>query len=219
VFSENPRDGCREIVDDGVCPRAVRRREFKRLSVPSPHQHSTSADGARRQHIVPSIADNDRARQIESEILRGPAQQPRRGLAAITPAAVLAHGGIRMVRAVIEAVEAGAAEPKPALDRGVRLRDERFGEEPAGDAGLVRDDDDRQAGPIEEPDRVDSKGKKLQALYRIELAGLLDERAVAIEKHCRRHLRCAPCAGSAARARCRLTLAATASTVIPFMQR
>ena len=49
-------------------------------------------------------------------------------------------------------------------------------------AWLVTHDHD-EAGAVQQPDRVDAVGKEADAIEAIEIADLLDERAVAIEKH------------------------------------
>ena len=99
------------------------------------------------------------------------------------------------------------------LDVRVHRVDHRLGEEPAGDAGLVRHHHDAQAGPVERPDRVDALRVQLDALGPIEIADLLDERAVAIEEH-----RLAPHQPASSRSPA-LPPRARVSTVMPRMQR
>ena len=87
-----------------------------------------------------------------------------------------------MVRTIVIRVDARAAGLEQAGDLPVHLVDDRLGEEPARDARLVGDHDDAQAGAVERADRVDAPGIELDTLGPIEVADLLDERAVAIEK-------------------------------------
>ena len=60
--------------------------------------------------------------------------------------------------------------------------DERLVEKAAGDARLVRGDDDGEPGAVEQPDGVDPEGENIDALEPIEIADFLDQRAVAIEE-------------------------------------
>ena len=90
----------------------------------------------------------------------------------------------------------------------MHLVDHRFGEEPARDAGLVRDEDDAEAGAVERANRVDRPGIERQALDAIEIADLLDDRAVAIEEDG---------AGLTGGHIIRLAAAATAATEMPRM--
>ena len=54
---------------------------------------------------------------------------------------------------------------------------------PARDGRLVGDDDRGKAGAIEQPDRIGGPRKEREQLEAIEVAALLDQRAVAIEEH------------------------------------
>ena len=96
-----------------------------------------------------------------------------------------------MVRAVVEAVDAGAARLEPRGDVPVGLGDERLLDDAARDARLVRDDDDGEAGAVQQPDGVDAVREEDQPLEAIEVSRLLRSGAVAIEKHGRRLMRIA----------------------------
>ncbi len=54
---------------------------------------------------------------------------------------------------------------------------------PRRDPRLVGDDDHGEAGPVEQPDRIDRERKERQALEPLEIPGLFDDRAVPIEEH------------------------------------
>ena len=67
-------------------------------------------------------------------------------------------------------------------DVTVGLGDERLVEHPARDPRLVGHHDHGEAGAVQEAHGIDAVGKEHQPLEPIEIAGFLDERAVAIEK-------------------------------------
>src|SRR5262249_25753911 len=72
---------------------------------------------------------------------------------------------------------------QPGRQLAVDLVQDRFRQEAAGDARLVGDDDDSEPRPVERADGVDRPGKERDARARIEVADVLDHRAVAIEKN------------------------------------
>ena len=60
---------------------------------------------------------------------------------------------------------------------------ERLVDDAAGDRRLIGDDDRGEAGALEQPQRVGRPREDVEELEPIEVAALLDERAVTIEKH------------------------------------
>ena len=96
--------------------------------------------------------------------------------------------------------------------------EKRLVDDAAADGRLVGDDDRREAGALEQTQRVGGPRKQREQVEAIEVAALLDERAVAIEKDGRPLIDCL----SAVRlgTRHQLThVANTRSGVRPFMQR
>src|SRR5262245_37677811 len=87
-----------------------------------------------------------------------------------------------MVRTIVIRVETGA--PRCEQRRYVRMHDlqHRFVEEAAGDARLVRYQNHPEAGAVESADSGNRIWIQLDALRSIQIANLLDEGAVAIEK-------------------------------------
>src|SRR3954463_1566764 len=69
----------------------------------------------------------------------------------------------------------------------MHLLDDRLGEEAARHARLIGHHDHADAGAVERPDRTAAPGVQLHALRPIEVADLLDDRAVAIDKGRRVH--------------------------------
>ena len=101
----------------------------------------------------------------------------------------------------------------------MRLGDERLLEDAARDPGLVGDDDHGESAAVQQPDRVHAVGEEHEPFEAIEVPGLFDQRAVAVEKYGRPVQHCVfepspACASSRA-----ATAPKTASGVMPFMQR
>ena len=88
-----------------------------------------------------------------------------------------------MVRTIVIRVDARAAASQQRRQMPVHLVDDRFGEEPARDAGLVRHHDDGKAGAIEQRGPHRSTRDRTRRVDAIEVADFLDEGAVAIEEH------------------------------------
>ena len=90
----------------------------------------------------------------------------------------------RMMRAVIPAVEMGAAARRAAGDRRVQLADELAVGSACGDAALVGDDDQRVAGALE---AAAARRRSTDTASRCDssrqIADVVVHRAVAIEEH------------------------------------
>jgi len=87
------------------------------------------------------------------------------------------------MRTIVIRVDARAAGREQAIERAVRLVHERFDEKRSRDARLIRDHHDRQAGAVERADGVDAPRIEGEPLDSREVRDVLDDRAVAIEKH------------------------------------
>ena len=86
------------------------------------------------------------------------------------------------MRAVVVTVDRRAAPRQAGRQLTMNVVEERLVDDAAGNCGLVRDDDQGVAGPLEQAQRVRRPGKHGEQLHPIEVAPLLDERAVAIKK-------------------------------------
>ena len=109
---------------------------------------------------------------------------------------------------------------QPAIDLAWTCVQERLVDDAAPDGGLVGDDDRREAGALEQAECVGGPRKQRQLLEAIEVAALLDDRAVAIEKDCRSLMTrdCRDLADSGFVIRS-VTARITRSGESPFMQR
>ena len=87
-----------------------------------------------------------------------------------------------MMRTVVEAVDAAAAGFHPFVDDLVRAVNELLLVHAAADARLVGDDDDGEAGAIQQADGVDGEGKEDQALETIEVSRFFEHGAIAIQE-------------------------------------
>ena len=77
----------------------------------------------------------------------------------------------------------------PAVDDAPDLLDERLGHEAARHPPLVGDHHDGEAGAAQETHRIQTPRKQRQALQAVEIADVLVQRAVAVEKDRGSHLR------------------------------
>src|SRR5262245_6756139 len=132
---------------------------------------------------MPSIANDKRAIESEVEIFCGLPEQPGFRFAAVARLSVLLDDRLGMVRTIVEPVDARATGRQARRDVSMRFGDERFLENPAGDARLIGDNDDGKIRAVQQPDRIDAIGKEHETLQAIEVTGLFEQRAVAIKKH------------------------------------
>ena len=156
--------------------------DLARPAVARPNEDAPGAGREAGLHVGPFVADRERARQIEVEILCRGAQHTGAGLAAVAvlPVALDLRGG--MVRTVVEAVDAAAARVHPFVDDLVRAVNELLLIHAAADARLVGDDDDGEAGAVQQADGVDGEGEEDEPLEPIEVSRLFEHRAIAIEE-------------------------------------
>jgi len=68
----DPGDGGCEIIDDDDMIQALlMQKELLSLTSPGPHQDGPAASGLRGAHIALGVADQDAARQVETQLARG----------------------------------------------------------------------------------------------------------------------------------------------------
>ena len=158
--------GCRRIHDVGGDQvvgdqTSARRCGAARRSRSIGRSRCARARRARRRpapacDVVSTVADDERARRSRSSSAAARAQHAGLRLAAV---AVLPVALDRRRRDGADSSRSRRCGAPPACSRSsttcVRLGDERLVEEPAADAGLVGDDDDGEAGAVQQADRVD----------------------------------------------------------------
>ena len=149
------------------------------------HEHRARSRGTATGDVEPAIAHHHGPRWIETHLLAGLLNHPWRGLAtvALLPVAIDLRFG--KVGTVVIAVDAGTSALQPAIDLAMDGANEGLLDDSAPDGGLVRDHDRRESRPLDQSQCVDRPRKQRQLLEAIEVAALLDDRAVAIEKNCR----------------------------------
>jgi len=149
------------------------------------HEHRARSRGTATGNVEPAIAHHHGPRWIEIHLLAGLLNHPRRGLAteALPPVAIDLRFG--KVGAVVVAVDAGTSAFQPTIDLAMDGANEVLLDDSAPDGGLVRDHDRRESRPLDQSQCVDRPRKQRQLLEAIEVAALLEDRAVAIEKDCR----------------------------------
>ena len=89
-----------------------------------------------------------------------------------------------MVRTVEPGVDGRAAAGELGGEVRVHVADERLAEQPARDAGLVGDHDEGEAGPAQQAERVGRPRVEGHLIEAIEVADVVDERAIPIEEDC-----------------------------------
>src|SRR6185436_6606781 len=141
------------------------------------HQNAVAAQRQRRLDVGQPVADPPRPREVDVERFLRLEKQLRARLAAL---ARPGEGG--MVRAKPRAVDVSAVAfeqlDHPALHGRVVLH--RV--EPARDSRLIADGDDEEAVLVEPANCVGDAGKQLHFAGLVQVSGILDDRAVAVEK-------------------------------------
>jgi hypothetical protein len=87
-----------------------------------------------------------------------------------------------MMRAVVEGVDARASILEALIDVAVRLANEVFRVQTAGDTGLIGYDHYKKSGAVERAHRVDGVGKENEFVETIDEVAFFEEGAIAIEK-------------------------------------
>ncbi len=180
---QDPPGGADQVVGDGVGDQVRRRLAFLCRAVAGPDQHAPRADAPRERHIEPSIADDERTRRVDAELANRALDETRIRLAAIARKRVAGHFAVGVMRTIVIRVDPRAAGGKQLRHVAMDFVHHGFGEESARHARLVGHEDDAEAGAIEAADGVDRPRIQLDPLHAIEVADLLDQRAVAVEKH------------------------------------
>ena len=104
------------------------------------------------------------------------------GLAAVAGLGVGGHGAIGMVRTVVEGVEVGADVLELGVHPVVDALDVALGVVAAGDAGLVRHEDDEVAAVVDVADSLFGTGNPDEVLGAVQVVDIDVEGAVAVEE-------------------------------------
>src|SRR3954471_1095959 len=97
----HPAGGRGGVVGDRISSQTVDRAPFLGGTAAGADQDRSRADGPRQLDVAPSIADDERPRQVETQIGGGAIDQTATGLPARTPRAVCLHAAVRVVRTII----------------------------------------------------------------------------------------------------------------------
>ena len=146
-------------------------------------EHRARTRGTATGNVEPLIAHHHGFRWIEVHLQAGLLNHSWRGLAteALLPVAIDLRFG--KVGTVVIAVDAGASALQPAIDLTMDGVNEVLLDDSTPDGGLVRDHDRRESRPLDQSQGVDRPRKQCQRFEAIEVAALLDDGAVAIEKN------------------------------------
>ena len=141
-----------------------------------PDQHRPAAELQRRFEVADRVAHTPAARRIQIEGRDGFAVEGRARLAARA-------AGVRCVRAVVRRVHGGAGGPELVLNLALR-RFERGERVPAAtNSGLIGDNDPDVTGLFHRDQCRGRAGEQPDLAGIGEIPAILDQRAIAIEKH------------------------------------
>jgi hypothetical protein len=87
------------------------------------------------------------------------------------------------VGAVVDGIDAGALCCEQTQEPFMDGAEDFFVKEPAGDAGLVGDNDDRDGVFVQEPDRLRHFREQLNLLWIAQIRVISDNRVIPIEKY------------------------------------
>ena len=144
--------------------------------------HAPDARVARAGHIALRVADEIGARLVDGEFLAGAVDEAGARLAAGAGLRVLRHAAVRVMRAVVEGVEVGAAALQFDVHPVVDAYDVALRIVAARDAALVRDEDREVAAVVDVFDGLLRAGDPLEVLRPVQVVDVDVERAVAVEK-------------------------------------
>src|SRR5258708_8355057 len=102
---ENPTGGRHEIVDDGVGLEIRLRPGLFACAVSRAHENPARADRSRQTDVEPLVADDERSRRIESQVLRRAIDQGAARLATLALAREFRYHAVRMMRAMVIRVD------------------------------------------------------------------------------------------------------------------
>src|SRR5262249_52790598 len=134
------------------------------------HEDGPRPGTAAGDHVESAVADHHGPLRVERELSTRLLDHARRGLAPAALLSKLRDDGIRMVRAMVIAVDSGAAACEARVDRGVNVLKKSLVDDPAADTALVGDDDGRVACPIQQSDSIRAEGIELEQINPIEVA-------------------------------------------------
>ncbi len=140
------------------------------------HQHRFHAGSMPEFDIPTLVPDHIGSREVEPEVSLGPLDHQRSRLPA--EAAV-----VRMMRTEINGVQLRAGGRQQLSQAAVRGLQDLGCEHPAPDAGLIRNQDDAGPRAIESSHAVCRAGDHLQFLRVSNIADLVIQGAVPIQKH------------------------------------
>ncbi len=151
------------------------------------HKNRAGAGAMARNDIEAPVTDREGARRIDRQLTAGLFNHAGRRLAARALLAQFRNHRVRMMGTEAIAIDPRVARGEARINGLVYVLEEWLVDDAAADASLVRHDDRRVAGAVEQANGICGKGIKLEQIEPIEVAALFDDGAVAIEKHRRPH--------------------------------
>lgn len=136
------------------------------------------------EHVAVAVADEVGLRAVDVVAGAGGVDEAGGGLAAAADLGVGGHCALGVVRAVVEGVEVGADFLELAVHPVVDTLDVALGVVAAGDAGLVRHEDDEVAAVVDVADGLFGAGNPDEVFGTVKVVDVDVECAVAVKEDC-----------------------------------
>ena len=144
-------------------------------SVTGANQNRLCRDAVSKLHVAIAIADDERAAQVQTVFACGLPQQAWFRLAAFARV-------FGFVRAIVHRIEARTGGGEFVSHSIVHGLNEELREVAAGDAGLIRDDDDGKITVVEAANGGSGEREDAKTAEVVEVADFVGDGAVAIEE-------------------------------------
>ena len=142
-----------------------------------------AAGGITGLQIPQAVTDHGAICQIEAVLAGGTVEQAGGWLAAVTNAAIRRLADIRVMRAVIDAIQAGALGAQQGGQTLMNGRQLRLARHAAGNHRLIGDNDHRYAGLIQSAQGRGGAGNEAEPRGIDKIIDFFDLGAVTIEKN------------------------------------
>ena len=183
------RDRVNEVVADCVDLLSGRTPLLLLRAPAGANQDRSATDRVAEIDVEPLVADDPGLFGIDAEVAGGILDHAWERFSAAAIDGELGNGAARMMAAEVQGVEIGAAALQPPPHLVMANLHETGIDQPMRDAGLIRDDDQREAGALEQPQRIRGPREQLEVLEPMQVADVNVERPITIEEDGSLHVR------------------------------
>jgi len=149
---------------------------------PRSDQHGGDFHGCKSLQISHIIADADAVLPIYFKVLRRPLEEPRQRFATPTPATLRRHAHARVVRAMVEAVDAGTEWVQTGVNLVLDRKQVAVIQQPAGNAGLIGNHNQLGAGSVKPSESLGNARQQLGLVSRGKVGHLTNQGAIAVKE-------------------------------------